>query len=342
MSSYRFIHTAVCAAILVLLLSVVACSSNRVRGGEAGLPTQSDYGENAMTGAEDYLPPAANGHGPKKNGHGPKLDGYPAARPTNDGHGSPPPPPPPPPPPEPERCCGDDPSQSAGSAHRPPKLSAPATDTSAGEDDAVAEGPDAADAAPFAGLGAFIKPPVWTAERWYTLEFVAGQNQAALKDVSEDRELTTTRKIWMAPTMRVILDPNPNFEMKPQNPDQEIQELSPDKTAAWFWNVKPLKPGTFTLVARVQALVRGPDGELVKGPDGKLKGRVYPPSMVDVQVRVGTKTKALNAIGNASSFGDAFAALFKSWEKMLIALAALIAAVGGVWAAVRKLRGPTN
>jgi hypothetical protein len=320
MTHYRMIHVvAMCAAALVFLLGVMSCSPTPSAVGSG--PNGSEYGENAME-TVDYPPPSGNGHGPK-------LD-TPASRPpTANGHDGPPPPPLTF---DPERCCADD-IPVAGSAHRTPNLAAPATDT-------VAEGPDPVDDATFKGLGAFVKPPVWKVGNSYSLEFVVGQTEASLKDVAEDRELMKARDILMAQMMRVTLDPHPDFEIKPQNPDQEIQELSPERTAAWFWNVKPLKPGKHTLVARVQALERGPDGELVKGPDGKLKGRFYPPRSVEIEVRVGKKAKALDAIGDASSFGDAFAGLFKSWEKMLIALTALIVAAAGLWAAVRKLRKP--
>jgi hypothetical protein len=212
-------------------------------------------------------------------------------------------------------------------------LEPPATDTSGEEGDNE----------PFAGLGAFVKPPIWTAGNWYTLQFIAGQDEAALSEVSEDRELTTARRIWMARTMRVALDPNPNFEIKSQNPDQEIQDLSPEKTAAWFWNVRPLKKGKFTLYARVEVLERGPDGQLVKGPDGELKSHSYPPRMVEVDVRVGRQEAVIGAIDSGKSIGEAFTGLFASWQKALTALAALIAAASAAWLAFRKFgkaKGP--
>ena len=285
---------------LAFMLGAVACLP-------AGVPVSSssgDYAENAVATVDlpDYAsaepPPPPPAAPPETGSAGPELD-----RPT--------------------------PSVRVARAsvpRRPAELEPPATDTSGAD----------ADNEPFAGLGAFVKPPVWTAGSWYTLQFVAGQNQAALKDVSEDQELTTARGIWMARTMRVTLDPNPNFEVKPQNPNQEIQDLSPELAAAWFWNVKPLKPGSYTLFARVEVLERGADGQLIKGPDGKIKSHAFPPRKVDVKVRVGTQEGVMNAIDNASLFGDAFAGLFRSWEKALVALAALIAAASGAWLAFRK------
>jgi hypothetical protein len=301
MSRSNFVLITILAGALILLLGVAACAPVRLNGGEDMNMPAEDGGIDMNAMEVDTLPPA-----------------YGTAEP------------PPPPPPEPAMAVIP---ASEGPPVTRPHLRSPATDT-------AAEGPEPeADNRPFRGLGAFVKPPVWKVGNAYSLEFVVGQNEAGLQSVGERRAVTTPAGIWMAPTMRVTLDPNPNFEIAPQNPDQEIQDLSPDRTAAWFWNVKPLKPGTFTLVARVQALKRGPDGELVKGADGKLQGRFFPPQTVDVQVRVGARDKAIGAIGDATTFGEAIGAMFGSWQKMLAALAALITAAGTVWAALRKFQG---
>lgn len=312
----RFVHAAATgAAALMLLLGAMSCSSNHVRGSsrpppsgatQADYSSEGDYGENAMATVE---PPPA--------------------------YTSPPPPQPVPPVSLGERDDWVPPRQAHAvqSAHGPPKLTAPATDT-------AAEGPDEAPTEPFAGLGTFAKPPVLTVGIPYTLKFYIGRNEAGLKNVSEGREMTDSHRIWMAQTMRVTLDPNPDFVIKPQNPDQEIQDLSPDSTAAWFWIVTPLHQGhKKTLTARVQALVRGPDGELVKGPDGQLKGRYFPATTVDVDVRVSGKARIGGLIEDASWLAKALGGMFETWKGMLVALAALITAAGGVWAAVRKLKG---
>jgi hypothetical protein len=315
MTRSRIVHAAATgAAALMLLLGAMSCSSNTVVGAGARPPTQSDsngdYAQNAMAVVE---PPRA--------------------------YQSPPPPPLQPPIVSGEREEAERLEMQSAPAVRSarPRLAAPATDTQGD----VAEGPDEAVNEPFAGLGTFATPPVLTVGIPYTLKFFVGKDQAGLNSVSEDRALMKARSVWMAQTMRVTLDPNPAFTIQPQNEDQEIQDLSPERTAAWLWIVTPLTNGPQTLTARVQALVRGPDGELVKGPNGKLKGPFYPPRSIDIDVQVGAKKKVLNAIGDASSFGDAFTGLFKSWEKMLIALAALVAAAGGVWAAARKLKAGT-
>ncbi len=307
MSRNGIVHAVVtCAVALVLLFTTMSCARAPLRGAETDVNMSAEDGSIDMNAVEVDV-------------------GGENAMATVE--------PPPPPPPEPVAAERDGPEEFpvTGSAPHNAHLRLPATDT-------AAEGPGEMDNRPFAGLGAFVKPPVWKVGNSYSLEFVVGQNEAGLQSVSEGRERTTARSIWMAPTMRVTLDPNPNFEIAPQNPGQEIQDLSPERTAAWFWNVKPLKPGKFTLVARVEALQRGADGELLKGPDGKLRSRMYPPKTVDVQVRVSGKAKVEGAIEDASWFAKALGGMFESWQKMLGTLAALIAAAGTVWAAIRKLQ----
>jgi hypothetical protein len=318
------------AVALALLLGATACAPREVHAGN-GHP--GDYGENAMASIE---PPE-----------------YTTAEP--------PPPPPPPPPPMTQTCpdgsvslatqaCPPPPPEpsSAGpptmGTLRPRPVRPASADAASAEPQppATDTGGEDVDNQPFAGLGAFVKPPTWTVGNRYTLQFVVGQEQATLAEVSEDRELTTARRIWMASTMRVTLDPNPDFEIKPQNSEQEIQDLSPDRTAAWFWNVRPLKAGDYTLYARVETLERGPDGQLIKGADGKLKSHAYPPKKVDIRVRVGTQQGVMNAIDNASSFGDAFTGLFQSWQKALVALTALIVAASGAWLAIRRWGKPAK
>lgn len=312
----RFVHAAAtAAAAFVFLLGTMSCSSNTVRGG-ARPPTQADSGhgdyssegdsgENAMATVE--MPPA-----------------YEA--------------PPPPPPEAPEIVVSDNPRVATPntSSSQPVtpvsvhQLSAPATDT-------AAEGPDAVDNKPFRGLGQFNDPGVMQAKQWSSLAFWVGPSQAAIAEEAGGAKLTETQGIWMAPTMRVTLLPDPDLEAIEQT--AAIQDIGLDQVATWKWKVKPARGGTYTLNALVEILVRGPDGELVKRPDGSFKTLDDFKREVKFRVRVDATTRAKEAIGNASSFGDAIAGLFKSWQGALAALAALIAAAGGVWAAVRKLKG---
>lgn len=321
MSRHQFIHAAaLCAAILVLLLGVVGCVPRAVRVDQ--------------TTAE--VPQAANAMA--------------AMEPPDYATAEPPPPPPPPPPPATQTCPDGSVVLATDACPIPPSPPPPHPMYSAGYAMGTGEaaptqhagrGETAAikiDNEPFAGLGAFVKPPAWIVDKSYTLEFVVGKDEAGLGAVSQNHELTARSNIWMAQTMRVTLDPNPDFAIAPQNPDQEIQQLSPDKTANWFWNVTPHRSGKFTLVARVQAVRLGPDGEPMRDAAGNPMGRFYPAQTVEVQVRVATKTKVIGAIGDAGTYSDALGKMFGSWKKMLGALVGLIGAVAAVIVAIRKLR----
>ncbi len=122
-----------------------------------------------------------------------------------------------------------------------------------------------------------------------------------------------------------------------QTPD--VQDIGLDRTANWKWKVKPIKGGPHKLHAQVEILVRGPDGQLVNGPDGTPKTLDSYDRYVAIKVEVGTGRGFMNALRNAADAGDLLGTLFRSWEKTLLALAALITALGAVLMAVRKLRG---
>jgi hypothetical protein len=252
----------------------------------------------------------------------------------------PPEPPPPPPPPEPE-SEGPTATPISDEHHGPTALplELPATDTTA---DDGAEGPD--EAAPPAegppivppftdpqkGRGAFVKPGDMEVNNWHRLEFVVGRTDAALAEESEDQELGQSKDIYVAPLMRVTLEPDPNFEIRRQSPD--VQETGADRAASWQWSVKPLSGGSHALIARVEVLEKQADGNL-------LATETYTRRLA-VTVHVGTWQGFLNALKGAASFGDLLATLFGSWGKTLTALTALIAAAVGLWAAIRKLRKP--
>jgi hypothetical protein len=257
------------------------------------------------------------------------------------------PPPPPPPPPEPV-------SEGPTAAPTPPvfhpdptelPLQAPATDTgpgpgASGPDDEVAppaEGPpdEASPIIPPAtdpqkGRGAFVNPGDMEVNNWHRLEFVVGRTDAALAEESEDQELGQSKDIFVAPLMRVTLEPDPNFEIRRQSPD--VQETGADRAASWQWSVKPLNGGSHALIARVEVLEKQPDGSLVATETYTRR--------LAVTVHVGTWQGFLNALKGAASFGDLLGTLFGSWGKTLTALTALIAAAVGLWAAIRKLRKP--
>jgi len=216
---------------------------------------------------------------------------------------------------------------------------APATDTGPGpgapgpdEAAAPAEGPPIvlSSTAPQKGRGAFVNPGDMEVNNWHRLEFVVGKTEAALAEESENQELGQSKGIFVAPLMRVTLEPDPNFEIRRQSPD--VQETGGDLAASWQWSVKPLNGGNHALIARVEVLDKQPDGSLIASETYTRR--------LQVTVHVGTWQGFLNALKGAASFGDLLGTLFGSWGKTLTALTALIAAAAALWAAIRKLRKP--
>jgi len=248
-----------------------------------------------------------------------------------------PPPPPPPPSPEPERDGSEDPLPSRHGPTALPSIERPATDTGpeTASNTSAADNTVARDTAPAPvasaqkGRGAFVDPGDMAVDNWHRVEFVVALTEAGLAEESEEQVLTKSRAIYVAPLMRVTLLPDPDFEIRPQSP--AVQETGADRAASWQWSVKPGRGGAHELIARVEVLDKQPDG-------GLLVAETYT-RRVPVEVKVGTWKGFLNAIKGAASFGDLLATLFKSWEKTLLGLTALIAAAVGLWAAIKKLRG---
>jgi len=113
-----------------------------------------------------------------------------------------------------------------------------------------------------------------------------------------------------------------------------------DKSATWLWNVRPLTGGERTLYATVEVLQRNPDGSLKKDANGDYVASKPKTRHADVLVKVGTWKGFMIAIQNAATLGDVLGTLFSSWQKTLVALAALIGAASGVWLAVRNWGKP--
>lgn len=174
------------------------------------------------------------------------------------------------------------------------------------------------------GRGAFVDPGDMEIDNWATVEFVVGRDETALAEEAEGQELTAPKAIFIAPRMRVALQQTPNFEVRPQSPD--VLALGADRRTSWQWSVKPLAKGSHTLVARVEVL-----DERDEVLDSYTR-------RVAVNVRVGTWRGFLNALREASTLGDVLGTLFRSWQKTLLALTALIGAAVGLSAAIRRLR----
>ena len=125
--------------------------------------------------------------------------------------------------------------------------------------------------------------------------------------------------------MRVTLLPDPDFDVQAKT--NAVQMIGNDLASTWLWSVRPHKGGNERLDALVEV--------------GRMEGNKFVAAdsytrHVPVRVRVGTWKGFLNALKNASTLGDALSTLFTSWDKTLIALTALIGAVGGLIVAIRK------
>jgi len=221
----------------------------------------------------------------------------------------------------------------------PPQSSAPTTtvsDDSALTDNAVAtENSAAVDNADVPlpenvtkGVGAFVDPGPMDVDAWSTLEFVVGGDQAVIAEETEGRKLTPSATVYVAPTMRVTLLPDPNFQFQPQS--DPIQDTGLDRTATWQWKVKPLTGGSSTLFARVEIGERERNGTLYV-----LKTYTR---RVAVNVHVGTWKGFLNALKSAATLGDLIGTLVGSLGKTLTAIAAMVTAGPTVWLAIRSWR----
>lgn len=227
-----------------------------------------------------------------------------------------------------------------GACSGPPRSSAPAP-TQASDNSALVDNSTTADNATAPadanevlpeqvtkGVGAFVDPGDMDVDAWSTLEFVVGPTEAVLAEETEHRKLTPAATVYVAPSMRVTLLPDPNFQFQPQS--DPIQDTGQDRTATWQWKVKPLTGGTATLFARVEVGERERNGTLnvVKTYTRR----------VAVHVHVGTWKGFLNALKSAASLGDLIGTLVGSLGKTLTAIAAMVTAGPTVWLAFRSWR----
>jgi hypothetical protein len=221
-----------------------------------------------------------------------------------------------------------------GACSGPPRTSASPTTNTADDSalvDNAATPADNAAALPehvTKGVGAFVDPGDMDVDAWSTLEFVVGPNEAVLAEETEGRKLTPSATVYVAPTMRVTLLPDPNFQFQPQS--DPIQDTGIDRTATWQWKVKPLGGGSDTLFARVEVGERRPDGSLTVSKTYTRR--------VAVHVHVGTWKGFLNALKSAASVGDLIGTLVGSLGKTLTAIAAMVTAGPTVWLAIRSWR----
>lgn len=181
------------------------------------------------------------------------------------------------------------------------------------------------------GEGAFVRPADMQVDRWYPIEFIAGPSEESLLQESEDLALTPARPIFLSRKMRVVLLPDPNFDIRTKS--ETLQDTGSDLTTGWAWDVKPKADGTHTLIAQVEVLSPLTDGRY------RLLNRYS--RRVSVRVGVGTVQAAINDIQDAKSLGDALTALLQSWRATIMAFSALLIAVIVARAGLRRFRRRT-
>ena len=152
---------------------------------------------------------------------------------------------------------------------------------------------------------------------------VAEASNAAKSNVVKDADAATARAapIKVGQQMYACLTGDPAFRIEPK--DCVSKNTVEDPAPVWTWQVTPTKSGVFKLYLK--------SGVALEGEDGKLRrlGNVSPAKEITVTV---------SALGR---FQDALAALTQ-WVQspvgLIVALTSLLAVIGGLFAAWRKLR----
>jgi len=225
-------------------------------------------------------------------------------------------------------ACGSPPPQSSASPDTTATGGTPANDAALVDNTTPADNTTDLPPQVSKGVGAFVDPGAMDVDAWSTLEFVVGPDEAVLAEETEGRRLTPAGTVYVAPTMRVTLLPDPNFTFQPQS--DPIQDTGMDHTATWQWKVKPLGGGDATLFARVEIGERRADGTLAVAKTYTRR--------VAVHVEVGTWKGFLNALRSAATLGELLGTLVGSLGKTMAAIAAMITAAPTIWLALRSWR----
>lgn len=153
------------------------------------------------------------------------------------------------------------------------------------------------------------------------LVFAVAPDAARIRSALGNREVGETTDIFISPVMQVELVPDANFDFIARS--KARIPLGLDRRATWLWDIIPKKRGKFVLTAKVQVFR---DDVPVDDYD----------SSVDVSVRVGRGDAVKEEFGFLKMLGEEFGGLFGTWQKTLVALAALIAAGFAVWKVIKS------
>ncbi|MDP5278368.1 hypothetical protein Q9Q95_05485 [Sphingomonas sp. DG1-23] len=228
--------------------------------------------------------------------------------------------------------------QAGGAAGMPPRTAAREAEGGLVPCDAVDDDVPAADCREYTrqksrlrpGVLAFDPPAKMTVDTTYDLTLSIGK----AADVEEVRAVVRRagrrleeRALQVGAFMTATLTGNA-FEIALQGTEGPSRSLGADRRDVWQWQVKPLRAGSQRLLLTVSADAMGPDG---KRRRFSLANRP-----VDVLVEVSAsqrredRTKAIeDSLGRGARVMGAL-------QKWLIGLAALLAAAGGAWLAMRK------
>jgi hypothetical protein len=180
------------------------------------------------------------------------------------------------------------------------------------------------------GMLAFDPPAKMTVNVTYDLTLSIGKAADAEEvraDVRREGRRLEERAVQVGAFMTAKLT-GTAFTIKLQGEEPAERKLGADRREVWQWQVTPTQPGPQRLLLKVSADAVRADGQRHRF---SLANRP-----VDVLVEVSASQRREN---RAKALEDSLgrgARVMSALEKWLIGLAALLAAAGGAWLAVRK------
>jgi hypothetical protein len=180
------------------------------------------------------------------------------------------------------------------------------------------------------GMLAFDPPTKMTVGITYDLTLSIGKAADAEEvraDVRREGRRLEERALQVGAFMTANLT-GTAFTIKLQGEEPAERKLGADRREIWQWQVTPIQPGPQRLLLKVSADAVRPDGQRHRF---SLANRP-----VDVLVEVSASQRREN---RAKALEDSLgrgARVMSALEKWLIGFAALLAAAGGAWLAVRK------
>ncbi|MBO9713796.1 hypothetical protein [Sphingomonas sp.] len=173
------------------------------------------------------------------------------------------------------------------------------------------------------GIAAFNPPTKMTVGKPMDLTLALGKKADAERvDAALNTPAPTTVRVHVAAKlgryMRATLTGGA-FDIKPLTPEQ--QDLGADRFGIWTWHVTPKEAGDQPLQLSVEAEAVGLDGQPTR--------IALASQQITIHVGVTGVQRAEEGIANGTS-------VLTGLEGLLLKLAAVVAAAGGVWLALRR------